>query len=150
MEFMQRHEFRGGQPWVIKKANCIWRELKLATLESLRQPRLCYAVMLPAKNEAQVHLWWIEDYPSPDGIRLTVGKDSKPVDVSILRIQHDANQKAAENSVIFTAGGYFPPRSEEAISLWEAKEVLVVLTKKGQPVSNSVSLQRVTGQKEKQ
>lgn len=145
IEFVERNYSRSPQAWARDKAACMRSELHSATAESLREPRICYAVMIRGGDSPSCSLFvsWIEDHPTPDGMRFLLGPNSTPIDATIWKPFADANELSAKKRVLFSGGPNFSDDSEEVTALWQATEVLVVLTKNGQPISNTAPLHRI-------
>lgn len=144
LEFVER-DVQNPSPlrWVRDEAACMLRQLRAATVVSLREPTACCAHICDGSNGPTIAVYWIEHRPTPDGVRFQLGPNSTPIDAAFWGPYADENKKAAKRGVLFVGGPAFPADSEDVAALWKAEEVTVMLMKNGRPVSNAVPLHRV-------
>lgn len=136
--------WRASQPpWQVARNRNVAAALRAATVESLREPRLCNACLGYTDKGALLIVDWIEDWPTPDGVRIATGPDSKSVDVKIWTAETDQNREDAKRIVRYVASFHFPLGSDGERLLGATGDGSVVLTKDGQPVSNKAPIHRV-------
>jgi hypothetical protein len=131
-----------GNAW-----KAILRELKQASPESLRHPRICASFVVSNGSDSDdEHQWvtyWIQDQPSVDAIGLKLSQNGPTVHFPVTEDYRESNSEDAASLVHFYCVHFFAPDSPEAQLIKNYPDARVVLIQDGEIVStNEIPLVR--------
>lgn len=122
----------------------VLRELKKATLGTLKTPQLIHVDVIEQRESVRLFLEWIEVMPTPDTLLVRNAKTGYEKAIPFDRTYLDENTMLSESSVLFRFVHAFEPDSSE----WKEfrKQIAdgqaeAVLTKNGKPLSNTMPVE---------